>query len=96
MTKTLRMAELRKAHPIFFARGNAEIFGDREYRILHSKQGVPHLVRRTQQWSDMFGNNPVQCWRVNPISSDLDIEDLVEQQFHTLSDVKEWLKNTNQ
>jgi hypothetical protein len=95
MSKTLRMAELKKEHPRWFARGTAEIFGDKEYRILHSKQGNPYLVRRTQQWSDMFGNPLTQCWRINLIEADLKIGRLIDREFHTLSDVKEWLKNTN-
>ena len=92
----LRMAELRKAHPLWFASGNAEFFGDLEYRILHSKQGNPYLVRRTSQWSDMFGMEKTQCWRINPIGADLEIGDLIDRQFRTLSDVKEWLKTNKQ
>ena len=69
----LRMAELRKAHPLWFASGNAEFFGDLEYRILHSKQGNPYLVRRTNQWSAMFGREKTQCWSINPIKGQISL-----------------------
>jgi len=89
---TLRMSELRQAHPVWFAPGNKEMFGDLEYRILHNKQHNPYLVRRTQAWTDMFGQAPVQHWRLNPIGPNLEIKSLVEQSFPTLDAAKEWLR----
>ena len=89
---TLTITELRQAHPSYFSRVNIKLFGDKEYRILHSKDGNPYLVRLTQQWSDMFGHPPVECYRVNPIGSNLKIEEVIKEQFETLQDVKDWLK----
>ena len=90
--KTLEIEELIKAHPLWCARGNAEFFGDLQYKILHNKQGNPYLVRLTNQWSDMFGEKLTQCWRINPIGADLEIKPLIAQRFRTQSDVEEWLK----
>jgi len=89
---TLTITELRQAHPSYFSRVNIKLFGDKEYRILHSKDGNPYLVRLTQQWSDMFGHPPVECYRVNPIGPNLKIEEVIKEQFETLQDVKDWLK----
>lgn len=87
----VRLAAVRNANPTWFAQGNKEFFGDIEYRILHSKQHVPYLVRQTYAWSDMFGQNPVAHWRVNPIGPNMKIENLIDTEFSTLCDVKEWL-----
>ena len=89
---TLRMSELRQAHPLYFRRRTKQFFGDLEYRILHNKQHNPYLVRRTKAWTDMFGRTPVQHWRLNPIGPNLEIEGLVAGSFPTLDAAKEWLR----
>jgi hypothetical protein len=89
----MRIAELRQAHTNYFSRHNMKFFGDKEYRILHSKGGEAYLVRRTDGWSDIFGQNPTEHWRINPINRiDLSIGNLIEQSFPSLQAVKQWVK----
>ena len=87
----MRISEVRQANPKWFERGTMQLFGDREYRILHSKEGAAYLVRRTIAWTDMLAQAPIEHWRLNPIGPDLAIENLVEQRFPTLQAVKQWL-----
>ena len=88
---TLRMSELRQAHPLYFRRGNKQFFGDLEYRILHNKQHNPYLVRRTKAWHRCHQPS-VPHWRLNPIGPNLEIEGKVAQSFPTLDAAKEWLR----
>ena len=88
---TLTISELRQAHPMWFARGNARYHGDLSYRILHDKQRRPYLVRETYAWSDMFGNERTAHYRINPIGHGLEILPLVEVIFDNLEEVKIWL-----
>ena len=88
---TLTISELRQAHPKYFSKANIRAFGDMEYRILHSRQGYPYMVRRTYAWSDMFGNERTAHYRINPIGHGLEILPLVEVIFDNLEEVKIWL-----
>ena len=89
----LTIAELRRANPRWFASGNARFFADFEYRVLHSKQGNPYLVRRTYAYTDMFGSERIAHYRINPIGDSLDILSLDDRCFATLADVKQALKS---
>ncbi len=92
----MRIAELKQAHPGYFSRENMRLFGEKEYRILHSKSRDAYLVRRTEAWTDMFGQPPTEHWRVNPINSaNLSIGNLVEQIFPSLQAVKQWVKEVS-
>ena len=90
---TVRISDVRQANQHWFSLGNQRFFGDMEYRVLHSRQGNPYLVRRTKMWSDMFGQKPTQVFRVNCLNPDLSIGELEDPIFSSLSDVKVWLKN---
>jgi len=91
---TLTISQLRQANPRWFARGNARFFGDLWYGVLHSKQGAPYLVRRTNAWTDMFGGKLTPHYRINPISHNLKILALDDRQFATLDEVKAALKES--
>ena len=84
----LTISELRQANPRFFTKGNARFFGDLWYGVLHSKQGSPYLVRRTNAWTDMFGGKLTPHYRINPVSHNLKILALDDRQFSTLDEVK--------
>ena len=86
------LSEVKRANDGWFSRGNKKFFNDIAYRILHGKDGAPYLVRSTYQWSDMFGGAKTVCWRINPLSSELKILSLVNTEFKSLDDVKEWIK----
>jgi hypothetical protein len=87
------MSEVRAAQPQWFARGNAKFFGDVSYKVLHGKVSrKPFLVRATYQWSDMFGQPRTLRYRLNTINDDLTIGPLLDEQFHDLDDVKEYLR----
>lgn len=91
MTTTL--ADVKAAQPEWFSRKNKRFFGDVGYKVLHGKvSGKPFLVRSTYAWSDMFGQPKRLTWRVNPLDEKLDIRPLVDEQFRSLDDVKEWLQ----
>ncbi len=89
----LTIAELRRANPRWFDKANVRFSGDVEYRVLHSKQGKPYLVRRTYAFTDMFGGKRIAHYRINPIGDSLDILSLDDRCFATLADVKQALKS---
>lgn len=86
---TLTMSELRQAHPMWFAKGNAKHHGDLGYRILHSKHGTAHLVRH--MWNDRFSDKRIACWRINPIGANLEIQPKIADVFDSLEAAKAWL-----
>ncbi len=87
------LTDVRNAQPGWFSRGNKRLFGDVSYKLLHGKTSKqPFLVRSTFMWSDMFGQPKTLCYRVNTIKADLSIGPLIDKVFHSLDDVKEWLK----
>ena len=86
---TLTISELRQAHPMWFARGNAKYHGDLSYRILHDKQRRPYLVR--YMWNDTYSKERTAHYRINPIGHSLAILPLVEVIFDNLEEVKIWL-----
>jgi len=86
--------QVKAKHPNWFSRENKRFFGDVSYKVLHGKASkAPYLVRSTYAWSDMFGQPAKLHWRVNPLLSDLDIGQLIDQSFDTLEDVREWLED---
>ena len=87
----IHISELRRAHPIWFARGNDRHWGELEYRILHSRQGAPYLAVR--KWDDKFSDKRTQHWRINPIGANLAILPGVDHAFDSLQAVKAWLAN---
>lgn len=92
------MADVRRANPTWFSRGNKRFFGDCSYRILTAKSGQKYLVRLSAAWSDMFDRPKQYRYYLNPIEPDLSIGNLVHdesgtKQFHDIDDVKEWLRN---
>lgn len=88
------LAQVKSANANWFAPGQKKFFGDVSYRVLHGKTTKkPYLVRSTNAWTDMFGQQKKLHWRVNPIHPDsLKIECLTDDVFDTIDDVKEWLK----
>ncbi len=88
---TLRITDIRQAHPRFFERSTVRAFGDISYRVLHDKQRQPYLVRYTCAWTDMFGGERVPHWRINPIGPNLEILPLDDRIFTTLTAVKNTL-----
>jgi hypothetical protein len=86
---------LKEAHPKWFTPENKRFFNDVEYKLLHGiTSHNPFLVRSTYAFTDMFGETPKLHWRINPIALDtLKIMPLIDDQFETLKEVKEWLED---
>ncbi len=88
-----RLSDVKAANPTWFTRSNKRFFNDVSYKVLHGKRSrKPFLVRSTYAWTDMFGETPRLHYRINPLDDKLDIRPLIDTQFQTLDDVKEWLQ----
>jgi hypothetical protein len=87
------LSEVKARQPEWFSRKNKKFFGDVSYRILHG--GVskkPFLVRSTYAWSDMFGRPKTLHWKINRLKDDLEIGELLNQDFMGLELVKYFLR----
>jgi hypothetical protein len=86
------LSDVRAAQPEWFSRKNKRFFNDVSYKVLYGKVSHrPFLVRSTYQWSDMFGQTPRLRYRVNEIESNLEIGNLLDQEFVSLDEVKDFL-----
>jgi hypothetical protein len=92
---TVRIADVRRANGMWFSSKNQRLFNDVEYRVLHTKDGNPYVVRLTGMFSDMFDGHLKYVYKINPIlEPSLTVGIMVDRDFNTLDEVKEWLKNT--
>jgi hypothetical protein len=91
LIQQIRDADVNKG---WFSPENKRFFHDVAYYGLYGKKThLPYLVRSTEAWTDMFGQKPRLHYRINPVNSEtLDIENLIEEGFATMKDVKEWLE----
>lgn len=88
------LAEVKDKQVDWFSPQNKRFFGDVAYTLLHDADKKPFLVRQTSAWSDMFGQAKSYTFRVNRIDSGtLKIGSLLDQEFDTLEEVKDFLKN---
>jgi len=82
----------------WFSKGNKRFFNDSQYFFMYSGAGNRYLVRSTYAWSDMFGQPARLHYRINTITEKQDNPDilqvgsLLDDEFKTLDDVKNWLK----
>ena len=84
---------VRRANRQWFAPGNAGFFNDKEYRILHDKEGKPYLVRSTTAWTDMFGQKPRLHCRINSLNADLSIGPLLDGEHTNWDAAQDWLND---
>jgi hypothetical protein len=86
--------QIKEANGSWFSPENKRFFGDVAYFGLYGKKThEPYLVRSTEAWTDMFGNAPRLHYRINNVNKEtLKIEDLIETEFKTFDNVKEWLE----
>jgi len=91
MIKTI--TDLRKLNQNYFSRANKKYFQDISYRLLTSRTKIKYLVTHTCKWSDMFGDPKKPCYVLKPISIDGKIGSLIDLEFKTLQQVKDYLKN---
>ncbi len=79
----MKLSEIIFAQPEWFSKKNRKFINDIRYRLLFGKKTKsPYLVRET-----------IAFWAVNPIDENKKIKSMVAQEFKTIDDVKEWLKN---
>ena len=84
--------DVRKANRMWFSDGAQRMSNDVEYRVDHDDEGKPWLVRSTYAWTDMFGKKPRLHCRINPLSDELQIQPLVENEFADFDEAHEWLQ----
>lgn len=88
------LSDIKQANSGWFSRGNKRFFGDVSYMAYYGKKtGKLYLVRSTYAWTDMFGSPKTLHYRINNINQDtLDIENLIDDKFDCLADVKAWIR----
>ena len=91
MIKTI--SDLKKLNQNYFSKANKIFCNDINYRLLTSKTKIKYLVTHTCKWSDMFGETKKACYVLKPISIDGKIGSLIDLEFKTLQQVKDYLKN---
>ena len=86
--------QIKNANEGWFSVKNKRFFNDIAYYGRYGKvTHKPYLIRSTKGWTDMFGLEPRIHYRINLINEDtLKIEDLIDEEFQTIEDVKEWLE----
>jgi hypothetical protein len=85
--------QIRDHNPQWFTPENKRFFNDIAYYGLWGiNSGKPYLVQYTNAWTDMFGQKPRSHYRVHTIDSDGKIESALDDEFRTIEDVKDWLK----
>jgi len=88
----MELKDVKARNQGWFSRENMRIFGDVRYWLYHGQDGRHYLVRLTKAWSDMFSGVPKYSFRINPISDDGRIEDLIAVEFATLEEAKKYVK----
>lgn len=88
------LSDIKDAQPVWFSRENKSFANDVAYLAYKGKQtGKPYLVRSTYGFTDMFDKPKRLHWKINKVDSEtLKIKKLVDGEFASLDDVKEWLK----
>jgi len=86
------IADVKRANPLWFSKENRRFFGDVDYRVLRDRSEQAYLVRGTYGWTDMFGEPKRLRYRLNPVTEEGNILSLMNGEFKSLGDVKEWLR----
>tara|TARA_R100001244_G_scaffold125542_1_gene95524 strand:- start:30 stop:311 length:282 start_codon:yes stop_codon:yes gene_type:complete len=91
MIKTL--TELRSLNKKWFLPSNIKFFGDYKYWLLSGKRSKnKYLVRKSDCWTVELQGYKEYCFRINPISVDGTIENVLDDAFKTFEKVKQFLK----
>ena len=88
------LRQIKAANQQWFSRGNKRFFNDVSYRGYYGKKtGKAYLIRSTYAWTDMFDRPRRLHYRINNINQDtLNIEELLDQGFANIIEVKAWLR----
>jgi hypothetical protein len=86
--------QIKEANEGWFTPENKRFFNDIAYYGLYGKKTRnPYLVQETYAWTDMFGKKPRRHFRVHEVSPIyLTIDKLLDDEFATMDEVKEWLE----
>jgi hypothetical protein len=86
--------QIKNANEGWFSLKNKRFFKDINYYGRYGKAThKPYLVRSTVGLPYTFGKKPQLHYLINIINQDsLKIEDLIDEVFNTIEDVKEWLE----
>lgn len=85
---------IKEANEGWFSPENKRFFNDVDYKGYYGKAtGKAYLVRSTYAWTDMFGQEPRLYYRINNLDQEtLKIEPLIDDEFQSIADVHQWLK----
>lgn len=85
---------LRESNQQWFAKGNKQFFGDRQYWGYYGgASGNPYLLRSTYAWTDMFDQPRRLHYRINKVEPNTyEILDLIDDEFNTIELAKMWVK----
>lgn len=88
------LRKIRQANKHWFSPSNKRLFGDISYMAFYGgKTGASYLVQKTNAWTDMFGGIPRLHYRIHTLNQETEeIGNLIDTEFKTLADVKNWLK----
>ncbi len=87
------MAEVRRANPIYFGKGQKKFFNDIGYKVRTSSDGFKYLLTETYGFTDMFGaDRRRKFYHLKDINEETLEIDGKMREFATLEEVNEWLR----
>lgn len=94
MKKTLKdiTAQIVDKQPKWFSKENRKFFGDLAYYGFQDSEGENWLIRKTNAWTDMFDGIKKPHYRINKVSKDFEIQELIDRDFATLYLAKQYIK----
>ncbi len=67
----ITLADVKRANPIYFGKGQKGFFNDISYKVRTGKDGQKYLVTETYGFTDMFGaENRRRFWTAKKIDAD--------------------------
>ena len=94
MEKTLRdiTDQIVNRQPKWFSKENKKMSGDISYYGFQDSFGQNWLIRKTNAWTDMFDGIKKPHYRINKVSKDFEIGELIDHEFATLYLAKQYIK----
>lgn len=85
------LGKIKSNNEGWFSEGNRRFFHDFQYWGYYGMtSGDRFLLRSTYAWTDMFGQTPRLHYRINVITDDYGIEDMIDTEFASLDDARAW------
>jgi hypothetical protein len=88
------LTEVKQANKLWFSPDSQAFSHDKQYWVMESGSGEFYLVRSTEAWTDMFGQEPRLHYRINEIDQDTkEVKSLIDDEFANMFDVETWLES---